>query len=198
MFDVQQFIKDAFDVDVRSRIAAKCRYNTEVALDDVIASNTTKVNGNSVTKYGSMRPNFAINTFEDSSFRKVMDNNTAVFIGQEIFLQVEWVPAQRIGQLHFAIDSCGVTFRGHEILMPLVVDNCYSKLFDARILSNHLERKKARFSYRLFSIVNSRRNSATMHCKLRLCNKKDFGCLSSSRTEDCPKTDAFDFSIDGN
>ena len=138
-----------------------------------------------------MRPNFAINTFEDSSFRKIMDNNTAVFIGQEIFLQVEvnffekkfliilqWVPAQRIGQLHFAIDSCGVTFRGHEILMPLVVDNCYSKLFDARILSNHLERKKARFSYRLFSIVNSRRNSATMHCKLRLCNKKDSGCLS--------------------
>ncbi|CBY36568.1 unnamed protein product [Oikopleura dioica] len=157
-----------------------------------------KLTGNSVTKYGSMRSNFAIQTFEDTSFQNPMDNETTVHIGKEIFLEVEWLPAQRIGQLHFAIDSCGVTFEGHEIMMPLVADNCYSRLFDARILSNQLEKKKARFSYRLFSIVNSRRNSATMHFKLKLCNKKDLSCLTSLQTEDCPETNVFDFSIDGN
>jgi hypothetical protein len=51
MFDVQSFIKDAFGVDIPSRISAKCRFNSEVALDDVIASNAEKLTGNSVTKY---------------------------------------------------------------------------------------------------------------------------------------------------
>ncbi len=50
MFDVQSLIKDAFGVDIPSRISAKCRYNSEVALDDVIASNQMKLTGNSVTK----------------------------------------------------------------------------------------------------------------------------------------------------
>ena len=48
IFFFKNFIKTLLFSE--NRVAAKCRYNTEVALDDVIASNTTKVNGNSVTK----------------------------------------------------------------------------------------------------------------------------------------------------
>ena len=51
MFDVNSFIKDAFGVEIPSRLSAKCRYNSELALDDVIASKVKVLTGNSVTKY---------------------------------------------------------------------------------------------------------------------------------------------------
>ena len=111
-----------------------CRARADV---EVTSNSRDSVDGSvaDASSDGSFSAGFSLNFFRDSDFFRPVRSNR-MFVGNSIFVSIDWSLGPFQDLLMFYIDSCVMEIEGFNI--GVIKDNCYANKLHARMEQENL------------------------------------------------------------
>lgn len=188
---------DGMDVFITGKINAQvtysCLYRSEVKVSSDEFSVISQQVSDKQTNYGTLEDGFEINLFTDEDMKNAL-TDTNVFVGQTIFVSVDWKVTSLSDLAMFYVDQCEVAFA--DKALAVVDRNCYSETFGAKLISEKVVSSSAKWQFQSFIVGRGQKTmEMKLSCNLKVCTKDEEKCERNiSKTNDqCPNKAQFSY-----
>lgn len=117
------------------RIRFTCHFPATISVSNSFNQQGRAEARHSLKTSGSFASAFSMATFHDEAFAQPVEDDHKVFVGTQLYVQVEW--ALKSNQFQFYLANCQLTSDQSDAAVRLIKDNCYSETLCAKLIGNH-------------------------------------------------------------
>jgi len=167
-----------------SKIEYECRYDKRVSLSSEPVEMVRHSSSAVFTGHGDLTNSFKMSVHDDATF---LGESERVYLGDTLFVRVEWLNNHASDRLAFFVDVCDVVQGDKRI--SIVKNNCYARAVDAKFLSgeSHLVTQRSEWSFSTFTSDADADHTQTVDCMVQFCVKGEY-CPITVNSSSCPKS----------